>query len=150
MYRILFHLVFYSCSLTLDLSFFMMLLSIDVPIHGSPVFYSCSSILDLSFFMMLLSICEPLLCFFDPSWWSRHMDSQVYTIKLQPGFCDGCVLQCFADFWTNFLYDVLSNFAIATLSPPCVLCVSRHIDFETSCLVCKSVNELSMTSSKNF
>ena len=111
------------------------------------VFYSCSSTLDLSFFMVLLSICESLLCDGDPSWWSRHIDFQVYIIKLQSGFCRACLLQCFFTF-EQTLYDVLN------LEPqpcaPCVLCVSRHIDFETSCLVCKSVNELSMTSSKKF
>ena len=82
------------------------------------VFYRCSSTLDLSFFMMLLSICEALLCHFDPSWWSRHIDFQVYIIKLQPGFCHDCLLNCFSHFWTFFLHDVLSNFEIATLYSP--------------------------------
>ena len=82
------------------------------------VFYSCSSTLDLSFFMELFSICEPLLCHFDPSWWSRHIDCQVYIIKLQPGFCHANFSQQNSHFWANCLHDVLSNFEITTLCPP--------------------------------
>ena len=51
-----------------------------------------------SFFMMLCSICEPLLCDIDPSWWSRHLDFQVYIIKLQPRFCHAHVLQRISHF----------------------------------------------------
>ena len=105
------------------------------------VFYSCSSTLDLSFFMMLLSICEPLLCDIDPSWWSRHIDFQVYTIKLQPRFCHAHVSQWNSHFWTNFWYDVLCNFAIATLSPLCFVCESTHRlrDLLSSLQICEPV-----------
>ena len=49
-----------------------------------PVFHSGSSTLDLSFSWMLCLLAQPVLCFFDPSWLTRHIDFQVYTIKLQP------------------------------------------------------------------
>ena len=166
------------------------------------VFHSCSSTLDLSFFMMLLSICEPLLCAFDTSWWSRHIDFQVYTIKLQPGFCISCVLQCFSYFEPTFcmmscltlqsqpclplcllcesahrLRDLLSSLQICKRvvhdilkkllaicetvftflcvhCPNCRTVVSsamvQHVDFDTSCLLCESVSELYKTSSNNF
>ena len=105
------------------------------------VFYSCSSTLDLSFFMMLLSICEPLLCVFDPSWWSRHMDSQVYTIKLQPGFCDSCVLQCFLTFEPTFCMMSCLTLQSQPCPPLCFVCQSAHRlrDLLSGLQICKRV-----------
>ena len=111
-------------------------------------FHSSWYTLVLSFFLMLCLLAQPVLCFFDPLWSTRHIDFQVYTIKLQPGFCLSCVLQCFLTF-----EPTLSMMSCLTLQPRLgperPLWWSRHIDFETSCLLCKSVSEFYKTSSKN-
>ena len=75
---------------------------------------------------MLRLLAQPVFCFFDPSWWSRHIDFHFPTIKLQPGFCLSCVLQCFSCFETNFFIDVLSNFGTAFWSRTTLVVESAH------------------------
>ena len=100
---------------------------------------------------MLCLLAQPVLCFFDPLWSTRHIDFQVYTIKLQPGFCVSCVLQCFSYFWTNFFYDVLSNFAIVISGRTTLIVKSAHRlwDLLSTFHICKkSICELDKASPK--
>ena len=108
---------------------------------GHLVFYSCSSTLDLSFFMMLLSICEPLLCHGDPSWWSRHIDFQVYIAKLQPGFRHVHVLQWFFTFEPTFGMMSCPTLQAQSCIPLCLLCESAHRlrDLLSTLQICKRV-----------
>ena len=105
------------------------------------MFHSCSSTLDLSFFMMLLSICETLLCDIDPSWWSRHIDFQVSIIKLQPECCDGCVLQCFLTFEPTFWMMSCLTLKASPCDPLCFVCESAHRlrDLLSTLQICKRV-----------
>ena len=90
---------------------------------------------------MLCLLAQPVLCLFDPLWSTRHIDFQVYTIKLQPGFTPSCVLQCFSYFWTNFFYDVLSNFAIVISGRATLVVKSAHRlwDLLSTLQICKRV-----------
>ena len=90
---------------------------------------------------MLCLVAQPVLCFFDPLWSTRHIDFQVYTIKLQPGFTPSCVLQCFSYFWTNFSLDVLSNFATSIWWRTALVVKSAHRlrDLLSTLQICKRV-----------
>ena len=90
---------------------------------------------------MLCLLAQPVLCFFDPLWSTRHIDFQVYTLKLQPRFTPSCVLQCFSYFWTNFFYDVLSNFATSFRSRTTLVVKSAHRlrDLLSTLQICKRV-----------
>ena len=75
---------------------------------------------------MLRLLAQPVFCHGDPLWWSRYIDFHFPIIKLQPGFCVNCVLQCFSCFETNFSIDVLSNFATAFMSQTTLVVESAH------------------------
>ena len=90
---------------------------------------------------MLCLLAQPALCVFDPSWWSRHMDFQVYTIKLQPGFCPSCVLQCFLTFEPTFGMMSCLTLQLRPCTPLCFVCESAHRlrDLLSSLQICKRV-----------